>query len=65
VGICVEPSLEQIVSILGVLKASAAYVPLDPNYPQERLAFMLEDSHVPILITRQSTREKFSQHQII
>jgi putative pyridoxal-dependent aspartate 1-decarboxylase len=63
VGICVEPSLEQVVSILSVLKANAAYVPLDVNYPPERLAFMLEDSNVHILITRQSLREKISPQQ--
>jgi putative pyridoxal-dependent aspartate 1-decarboxylase len=54
VGICIEPSLDQVISLLAVLKANGVYVPLDPNYPQERLAFMLSDSNVPILISRQS-----------
>ena len=63
VGICVEPSLEQIASILAVLKAGGAYVPLDPNYPQERLAFMLSDSEVRILITREPLRDKISPQQ--
>ncbi|MEL7406747.1 MAG: amino acid adenylation domain-containing protein, partial [Cyanobacteria bacterium J06558_2] len=63
VGVCVEPSLEQVVSLLAVLKAGGAYVPLDPNYPPERLAFMLDDSQVPVLITRQSLSHKIdSQH---
>ncbi|MBE9248417.1 amino acid adenylation domain-containing protein [Dolichospermum sp. LEGE 00240] len=53
VGICVERSLEMIVGILGVLKAGAAYVPLDPNYPQERLAYMVADSQLPVLLTQQ------------
>jgi amino acid adenylation domain-containing protein len=56
VGICVERSLEMIVGILGILKAGGAYVPLDPTYPQERLAFMLEDSQVSVLLTQSSVK---------
>jgi len=52
VGICVERSLEMVTSILGILKAGAAYVPLDPAYPKERLAFMLEDAQTPVLLTQ-------------
>jgi pristinamycin I synthase 3 and 4 len=52
VGISVEPSLEMVVGILGILKAGAAYVPLDPAYPGERLAFMIEDARVPVLLTQ-------------
>jgi len=52
VGICVERSLEMIVGVLGVLKSGGAYVPLDPTYPQERLAFMLEDAGVTVLLTQ-------------
>ena len=51
VGICVERSLEMVVGLLGILKAGGAYVPLDPEYPKERLAFMLEDADVPVLMT--------------
>lgn len=58
VGICVERSFEMIVGILGILKAGSAYVPLDPNYPSDRLAFMLEDSSVPVLLTQQKLVEK-------
>jgi amino acid adenylation domain-containing protein len=54
VGICLNRSLEMIVSILGVLKAGGAYVPLDPTYPPERLALMLEDAQVPLLLTHTS-----------
>ena len=53
VGLCVERSLEAIVGILGIIKAGAAYLPLDPNYPQQRLNFMLEDAGVSILVTQQ------------
>ena len=51
VGLCFERSLEMVVGILGVLKAGGAYVPLDPAYPRDRLAFMLADSRVPVLLT--------------
>jgi amino acid adenylation domain-containing protein len=52
VGISMERSLELVVGLLGILKAGGAYVPLDPAYPHERLAFMLEDSRTPILLTQ-------------
>ncbi|MGA9997203.1 MAG: condensation domain-containing protein, partial [Pyrinomonadaceae bacterium] len=52
VGIMLERSPEMIVSLLGVLKAGGAYVPLDPEYPQERLAFMLEDAGVRVLLSQ-------------
>ncbi len=51
VGICIERSLEAVVGMLGVLKAGGAYVAMDPAYPEERLAFMLEDSRTPVLLT--------------
>ena len=54
VGICMERCLEMIVGVLGVLKAGGAYVPLDPSYPGERLAFMLRDSGLSILLTQKS-----------
>ncbi|HZS77077.1 MAG TPA: amino acid adenylation domain-containing protein [Ktedonobacteraceae bacterium] len=52
VGICVERSLEMMVSLLGILKAGGAYVPLDPTYPPERLSFMLEDARAPVLLAQ-------------
>ena len=52
VGIFMERSMEMIVGLLGILKAGGAYVPLDPTYPKERLAFMLEDSRAPFLLTQ-------------
>lgn len=53
VGIFVERSLEMMVGLLGILKAGGAYVPLDPAYPKERLAFMLSDSQVSVLLTQE------------
>ncbi|BAZ30185.1 peptide synthetase [Cylindrospermum sp. NIES-4074] len=53
VAICVERNLEMVVALLGILKAGAAYVPLDPAYPQERLAFILEDTQAGVLLTQQ------------
>ena len=51
VGICIERSIEAVLGLLGILKAGGAYVPMDPAYPQQRLAFMLEDSRAPVLLT--------------
>jgi len=63
VGICVERSLEMVVGVLGILKAGGAYVPLDPAYPPERLAFMLEDSQVGVLLTQARLVESIPKHQ--
>ena len=52
IGLCVERSLDMIIGILGILKAGAAYVPLDPDYPQDRLEYMIEDSHEGLIITQ-------------
>ncbi|MGB3533919.1 MAG: amino acid adenylation domain-containing protein [Microcoleaceae cyanobacterium] len=52
VGICVDRSMEMVIAILGTLKAGAAYVPLDPTYPLERLSFILEDAQVSVLISQ-------------
>ncbi|MEN3329447.1 MAG: hypothetical protein V7638_4254 [Acidobacteriota bacterium] len=54
VGICVERSLEMLVGVLGILKAGGAYVPLDPTFPMERLAFMIDDSDLAVLLTQES-----------
>ena len=62
VGICVERSLSMIIGVLAILKAGGAYLPLDPTYPSERLAFMLSDSQVPILLTTQKLVTELPQH---
>ncbi len=51
VGICTERSVEMIIAVLGILKAGAAYVPLDPAYPQQRLAYMLADTGIQVVLT--------------
>jgi amino acid adenylation domain-containing protein len=53
VGLCMECSLEMVVGILGVLKAGGAHVPLDPDFPAERLAAMMADAQVAVLVTQQ------------
>ncbi|MDT5156673.1 MAG: hypothetical protein QOH51_1030 [Acidobacteriota bacterium] len=56
-GICVERSIEMLVGVLAILKTGAAYVPLDPAYPIERLAFMLEDTRMPVLLAQRGIAE--------
>nr|MDZ8004741.1 amino acid adenylation domain-containing protein [Nostoc sp. DedSLP05]MDZ8101218.1 amino acid adenylation domain-containing protein [Nostoc sp. DedSLP01] len=53
VGLCVERSLLTLVGLLGILKAGGAYVPLDPDYPTERLAYMLNDSQVSVVLSQE------------
>ena len=60
VGICLHRSPRMIVALLGVLKAGACYVPLDPAFPRERLSYMLEDSGAPILLTEVELAEWLS-----
>ena len=61
VGLCLERSLDMVIAMLGILKAGGAYVPLDPAYPQERLAYMVQDAQLSIVITQKSiATEQFS-----
>ena len=62
VGLCVERSIELVVGVLGILKAGGYYLPLDPHYPIERLAFMLEDAGVPVLLTQEALLESLPMH---
>jgi amino acid adenylation domain-containing protein len=61
VGICAERSVEMVVGLLGIQKAGGAYVPLDPSYPRERLAFMIDDAQVPVLLTQQKWLAEFPE----
>lgn len=61
VGIYMERSPEMIVGVLGILKAGGAYLPLDPVHPQERLAFMLADTQVPVLLTQSKLVERLPE----
>src|SRR5262249_4868540 len=55
VGLCMQRSTNVIVALLGILKAGAAYVPLDPTYPDERLSFMLRDTAAPLIVGHAQT----------
>jgi aspartate racemase len=55
-----ERSLDMIVGLIGIVKAGGAYVPLDPEYPRDRIAWMLDDSRVPVLVTRSQFKERFA-----
>jgi amino acid adenylation domain-containing protein len=61
VGVSLERSVELIVALLAVLKSGAAYVPLDPDYPEDRLGFMLTDARIDLLITHTDLTSKFSR----
>ena len=60
VAICCDRSLPMVISLLAVLKAGAAYLPLDPSYPQERLSFMLDDSGCALLLSEAKYADQFS-----
>ena len=62
VGIFVERSLDMMVGLLGIQKSGAAYVPLDPYYPAERIRTILDDAQVPILLTQQALLEALPPH---
>ncbi len=62
VGLAMERSLDMLVGVLAVLKAGGAYVPMDPEYPKERLAHMLEDSRVPVLLTQEALLARLPEH---
>ncbi|NER93229.1 MAG: amino acid adenylation domain-containing protein [Symploca sp. SIO1B1] len=64
VGISIERSVELIVGILAILKAGGIYVPLDPQYPQERLDYMIEDTQMPLLLTTATEVERFSDRSL-
>ena len=62
VGLCVERSPEMLVSLLAILKTGAAYLPLDPSYPHDRLSFMLEDGKAKVVLTQHHLHDKLPSH---
>jgi amino acid adenylation domain-containing protein len=66
VGLCVERSARMVVALLGILKAGAAYVPLDPDFPTNRLAFMMEDAQLGVIVCQSSTVQRVSApHRVL
>ncbi|HEX7029136.1 MAG TPA: amino acid adenylation domain-containing protein, partial [Gammaproteobacteria bacterium] len=61
IGLCVERSLQQIVGILGILKSGAAYLPLDPEYPPERLHFLLRDAGADVVVASAAGRDALGE----
>lgn len=60
IGLCVERSTDMLVSLLGILQAGCAYVPLDPEYPEDRLAYMLSDCEAKVILTQEKLQSKLS-----
>ncbi|MDX6695902.1 MAG: hypothetical protein QOF02_3505, partial [Blastocatellia bacterium] len=63
VGIMVERGIEMLVGVLGIIKAGGGYVPLDANYPRERLAFMIDDTRAPVLLTQAALLDALPEHR--
>jgi amino acid adenylation domain-containing protein/non-ribosomal peptide synthase protein (TIGR01720 family) len=63
IGLCVERSLDLIIGLLGILKAGGVYVPLDPSYPAERLAFIVDDAQIKIVLTQQHLAASVARYQ--
>ncbi|NEO16390.1 MULTISPECIES: non-ribosomal peptide synthetase [unclassified Moorena] len=63
VGICVERSIEMMVGLLGILKAGGAYLPLDPSYPRDRLAYLLQDSQLFLLLASEKSVARLPESQ--
>ncbi len=61
VGLCIERSANLVIGALAILKAGAAYLPLDPSYPEDRLRYMIDDAQVPLIVTDRETRRKVPQ----
>ena len=67
VGLCISRSLDLVIGLLAILKAGAAYVPLDPTYPRDRLAFSIQDSELTLILTQQDLLDHmpFSSEQAL
>jgi amino acid adenylation domain-containing protein len=64
VGVCAERSIEMVVALMGILKAGGCYMPLDPDYPSNRLALMLEDAQPPVILTQQALLPQLTAHEV-
>jgi amino acid adenylation domain-containing protein len=64
VGICLDRSIEMVVGLLGILKAGAAYVPLDPSYPVDRLLYMIDDAGLELLLTQRNSESALQAHPV-
>ena len=58
IAVCIERGIEMVIGILGILKSGAAYIPIDPEYPQERISYMVEDSMASIVLTSNTARSR-------
>ncbi|GAA0258953.1 non-ribosomal peptide synthetase [Saccharothrix mutabilis subsp. mutabilis] len=65
VGVCVRRSPAGVAALLGVLRCGAAYLPLDPDYPADRLAHMLEDSAAPVVVTEHALRDRVTAPAVV
>ena len=63
VPVCVERSKEMLVAILGILKSGGAYVPIDPEYPQDRMTYMLEDTGAKLIVSSKASKDKLPEQQ--
>ena len=63
VGVCAERSIEMVVALMGILKAGGCYMPLDPDYPSNRLALMLEDAQPPVILTQETLLPRLPAHE--
>jgi amino acid adenylation domain-containing protein len=64
VAVCAERSIEMVVALMGILKAGGCYMPLDPDYPSNRLALMLEDAQPPVILTQKALLARLPAHQV-
>ena len=62
VGVCMQRSAEMIISLLAILKAGLAYLPIEPGYPDERIAYMLQDAKVELVLTQQTLQQRFEAY---
>ena len=63
VPICIERGLEMVIGVVGILKAGAAYVPIDPDYPEERINYMLSDTDAALMITSTASKSKLANKE--